>query len=430
MVSRRQALKLLGSGFAGGAMHSLFPRFFFKEALAQSVRKPVTVGLYLSGGWDAAAIVQPATGAAYDAARLARPTLAKTPENLRLITNDVGLHPSFTFLEQAYRAGDLIVFPTAGIKRGYSGSHEEAALDVFKGQFDGTKDVRSKGFLADILDAKYANSSSKEFVAFDLAPGNSILNDAVLQVIKASTITGRGFNDTIASNDRGLTQDFIYSLARDVVTNDQSLKVQNTVEALEATQIRIRQAVQNTTFSPAFPNTGVGNALRQVFVAVSNFIDFGLEAVTLAIGGYDTHNNQDPIVGMNQQPMGLSANLLQVDAALQAFVLNLERVGLHQMVTTFMYSEFGRTARENGSMGTDHGQGCAYFLLGGALNGGQVVGDLVTPADFNSGNNAVHVSVDAASIIAQIAEHMEVPRAVLYTPEVVAGLTPLPPLFT
>ncbi len=83
-----------------------------------------------------------------------------------------------------------------------------------------------------------------------------------------------------------------------------------------------------------------------------------------SIGGWDTHNNQKTALG---RPL----------RELQAAILTLkERLGSNWDRTTVLaMTEFGRTVRENGSGGTDHGTGGAMFMAGGAVKGGKVHGD-------------------------------------------------------
>lgn len=429
MITRRKAIKMLGLGGASLASTILFPRFHFGKAFAQNAGgSHVLVTLYLSGGWDGCAIAQPASGVSYDACRAARPTLTKTPEQLRLITGDLGLHPEWTFMQQAFQSGEAIVFPTAGIHIGNSGSHEEATLDVIKGLVDGRTEIRTKGFLADILDKKYQGRTAAEFLAFDMTSGNSVLNDSALQVIKAGNISNLGFSNSLVA-DSNLTQDTIYLLSAGWQGSDRDRLVQNTVRTLESTQTRIKEAISGSVVDPVFPQSGVGNAFRQAFIAINSFIDSGLEAVSMSRGGFDTHNNQDPTVSVNQQPMGLSAGVREIDTALQAFAQNLKRANLWNRVTVLFITEFGRTARENGSRGTDHGQGTTYFMVGGSVNGGQVVGAPIAPGDFNRGSNSFPVSVPFSTIVAQVSEKMGVPASQMYSSDILSSLPQLPPLF-
>ncbi len=93
---------------------------------------------------------------------------------------------------------------------------------------------------------------------------------------------------------------------------------------------------------------------------------------SFSIGGWDTHNNQ-------------SRNLARALGQLSQAILALKSgLGANWQRTTVMaVTEFGRTARENGTKGTDHGTGGAMVLAGGALNGGQVFGQWPGLGEFD-----------------------------------------------
>jgi uncharacterized protein (DUF1501 family) len=84
------------------------------------------------------------------------------------------------------------------------------------------------------------------------------------------------------------------------------------------------------------------------------------------VGGWDTH------VGEGAAQGALAANLGSLGRGLQAFSQSLG--GEWNNTVVVVLSEFGRTFRENGSRGTDHGHGTVYWVLGGAVNGGAIAG--------------------------------------------------------
>jgi uncharacterized protein (DUF1501 family) len=87
------------------------------------------------------------------------------------------------------------------------------------------------------------------------------------------------------------------------------------------------------------------------------------------VGGWDTHVNQGAATGY------LADRIAELGRALAGFV---EEIGPKWPQTVVVViSEFGRTFRENGNRGTDHGHGSVYWVLGGSLKGGRIVGDQV-----------------------------------------------------
>lgn len=114
-----------------------------------------------------------------------------------------------------------------------------------------------------------------------------------------------------------------------------------------------------------YPNGGFGRSLRQVAQLIK--ADVGLEIAFVEIGGWDTHANQGAATGQ------LATRLGELAGGLAA--LHRDLGGKMSEVLVLTMSEFGRTARQNGNRGTDHGHGTAFFALGGDVRGGRVLGD-------------------------------------------------------
>src|SRR5207248_4429774 len=114
-----------------------------------------------------------------------------------------------------------------------------------------------------------------------------------------------------------------------------------------------------------YPQTPFGNSLRQIAQLIKAGV--GLEAAFTDIGGWDTHVNEG-----NQQ--GQLSNLLrQFSNAIAALYMDLG-ARMDDVVILTM-AEFGRTVKENGNRGTDHGHANAMFIVGNTVRGGKVYGD-------------------------------------------------------
>ncbi|HET9697965.1 MAG TPA: DUF1501 domain-containing protein, partial [Terriglobales bacterium] len=94
--------------------------------------------------------------------------------------------------------------------------------------------------------------------------------------------------------------------------------------------------------------------------------DLGVEVAFADVGGWDTHVNQGAQQGQ------LAARLTEFSQSIAAFWTDLGSLADSTVVVTM--SEFGRTARENGNRGTDHGHANVMFVLGGPVKGGRVYG--------------------------------------------------------
>jgi uncharacterized protein (DUF1501 family) len=113
-----------------------------------------------------------------------------------------------------------------------------------------------------------------------------------------------------------------------------------------------------------YPNSEFGNNMKQIAQLLK--ANLGVEAAFTDVSGWDTHQNQGSVNGQ------LSNRLRDFSDSIAAFWRDLgDSAGNVTLVTM---SEFGRTARENGTGGTDHGHANAMFVLGGEVKGGKVYG--------------------------------------------------------
>ena len=140
-------------------------------------------------------------------------------------------------------------------------------------------------------------------------------------------------------------------------------------ETFEA--VKIMQSIQKSPYVAAngahYPNGRLGQSLQQIARLIR--ANVGLEVAFTDVGGWDTHVNE---VGA-QPHLGQLANLLNdFGGAMAAFAQDMgDRMA---DITVVTMSEFGRTVKENGDRGTDHGHANCMFVLGGDVRGGKVYG--------------------------------------------------------
>ncbi len=140
----------------------------------------------------------------------------------------------------------------------------------------------------------------------------------------------------------------------------------SSAEGFEAVQML--KTANPAQYQPAngaeYPKGKLGRSLRQIAQLIRCGI--GLEIAFADVGGWDTHVNQGAADGQ------LAGRLQELGGALAAFARDLGDQMADVVVLTM--SEFGRTVRENGTGGTDHGHATAMMVLGGGVRGGQVFG--------------------------------------------------------
>jgi uncharacterized protein (DUF1501 family) len=137
-------------------------------------------------------------------------------------------------------------------------------------------------------------------------------------------------------------------------------------ETFEA--VKMLRTANPAQYQPAagvqYPGSEFGNSMRQIAQLLK--ANLGVEAAFTDVSGWDTHQNQG---GVNGQ---LANRLTDFSNSIAAFWHDMgDDAGNITLVTM---SEFGRTAHENGTGGTDHGHANAMFVLGGQVKGGKVYG--------------------------------------------------------
>jgi len=167
--------------------------------------------------------------------------------------------------------------------------------------------------------------------------------------------------------------------------------------------IAILQGIDFLNYAPSggatYPGSAFGEAVKSVAAMVK--ADIGLEAATVELGSWDTHNQQ----GVQAGDM---ANLM-ADLSTTLAALHIDMQDRMDRFAVVVMSEFGRRADQNGSQGTDHGHGNCMLVMGGHIAGGQVI------ADWNSGEllhpdllyqgDSLQVTIDYRDIIAEIVQN-------------------------
>ena len=149
-----------------------------------------------------------------------------------------------------------------------------------------------------------------------------------------------------------------------------------------------------------YPKSPVGQRLQQIAVMIK--ANIGAEVLFLDCGGWDNHVNEGGVQGQ------LSNLLKDLGQSLAAFHQDMgDRMGDIVVVTM---SEFGRTAKENGNRGTDHGHANCMFVMGGGVKGGRVYGEWPGLAEhqLNEGRDLA-LTTDFRTVVGEIlAKHLGV----------------------
>ncbi len=393
-VSRRNGLTRRGFMRNGGLAligTSAIPSFLARSVYAQRNMAAVTgkklVVIFQRGACDGLNVVVPYTETNYYAMR---PTIAIKPNEVLDLDGQFGLHPAMAALKPLYSAGHLAVVHAVG-----SPDPTRSHFDAQDYMESGTPGVKSTtdGWLNRALQVEPASGKPSPFRAVALGSGvPRTLQGRVPAIAVADladfSIAGKGPQPSSVAN----AFQSMYDASSDTVLHGTG---QETFEA-----VRMLKATNPAHYTPAngavYPNTPFGNSLKQTAQLLK--ANLGVEAAFADIGGWDTHQNQG---GANGQ---LANRLKEFSETIGAFWQDMGD-GAEQ-VTLVTMSEFGRTAHQNGTGGTDHGHANIMLVLGGAVKGGKVYGRWpgLSNEQLNDGRDLV-VTTDFRHVLGEAAYH-------------------------
>lgn len=348
MISRRLFLKSSGVAFAG---LSFSPLFLQRAAAAAPYKGKVLVVLFQRGAADGLSMVPPVGDPRYFEHR---PNLAIAKDKALALDDTFGLHPALAPLKALYDEKSLVVLHAVGSSQP-TRSHFDAQ-DFMEAGTPGSRGGND-GWLNRVVGAK----PQKESTAFRAVALQANLPRALWGPAPAVAFGAladfriRGGGVPKAANGF----EAMYASAV-----DEALRLSAT-EAFDAmasvtTQKLMELKPRNGAEYPASP---LGRRLQDIARLVRG--DVGLQLAATDCGGWDTHISQGAAEGQ------LANRLKDFSAAISAFHNDLGELMRDVVLVTM--TEFGRTVKENGNRGTDHGTASVMFVLGGGVKGGRVL---------------------------------------------------------
>ncbi len=356
------------------------------------------VCVFLNGGNDSNNMVMPLDGdnstGPYGSYRAARPTLAIPQASIIPINNPpsmagatFGFHPNMAAMRDLFNAGKLAVVPNVGplvepttqaqymsnsVAKPYAlFSHSDQIQAWQSGRSDVKIGTGWGGRSADAVSG--CNGGGSGFPTVTSISGAATFCVGLKRPLSIGTgsltsvLVLNGFNATPEAVARKGSMDFLRTV--DTTATMIAGASATTQQALD-----ISTAFQSDpTITTAFPNTSLGNQLKQVAKVIklnqtSPSVNLQRQIFFVSQGGYDTHQDQ-------LQDQG--NNFLALSEALSAFYFATVELGLQDKVTAFTLSDFGRTLAESGDtggVGSDHGWGGHQFVIGDGVVGGNFHG--------------------------------------------------------
>ena len=350
----------------------------------------IVVNIFLRGGMDGLSIVVPRNdGAGASLLAAARPTLAVDPASTFALNGDFGLHPAMAALMPVWEAGRLALIPAAGFTQG-TRSHFKVQHLMDLGVDPDV--VVGAGWLARHLEVTSSAPPAGLRAATVPRPQESLSGSSVaVSLQRTDNFRVQGFRGDGSA---------IQAAIADLNTLDgDSVVRQRANEALMALDVVNSAPITPPANGAVYPG-GRGRGVGRVLAQIAGLIraDVGLEAVaTEANLGWDLHGTFGNFVDGRQ-----AQNLNALAEVLGAFMTDLGSYG--DRVTVVLMTEFGRTFRQNASGGVDHGRASTMFVIGGGIIGG-IYGDWPGLDDASLDGNALRVTVDYRTVLADVLEH-------------------------
>ena len=363
-MNRRFFLKsggiaLASFGLAGGA-----PSFLQRAVLAKGAavgRRKTLIAIFQRGAVDGLNMVVPFGESEYydlrPALAVPAPGRGGAGESAVALDGFFGLHPALAPLKTLWDEKRLAVVEATGSPDS-TRSHFDAQ-DYMESGTPGRK-ATEDGWLNRLLQAR-ADAQASPFRAVSMTQNTprSLMGRAPTVAVSNLSdfqIRAGRQSQSVQGGFEGLYEQSVGDVLRG--TGKETFEAVNFLKRVNPAQYQPENGAQ-------YPQGRFGQSLLQIAQLVKAGV--GLEVAFAETGGWDTHVNEGGARGQ-------LANLLrQFGAGIHALVTDLGPARMQDVVILTM-SEFGRTARENGNRGTDHGHANVNLVVGGAVRGGKVYG--------------------------------------------------------
>lgn len=353
----------------------------------------VLVLIQLNGGNDGLNMVIPLDQ--YSGLNEVRPNLVLPETSVLKLSDKTGLHSKMGGMEALFQEGKMAVIQSVGYPD-QNRSHFRST-DIWTTASD-SDEFLTTGWLGRYLDLKYPgypigypNEEHKDPFAITLGtvvsetcqgPSTNfsfaLVNEASVRVIEETAAAPAD------PGCYGMELDFIKTSIKQ--SNDYAMQV---LEAFDAGNSLV-----------TYPDSNLARQLQTVASLISGGLKTKIYVVS--IGGFDTHANQ-VLIGDTEN--GNHATLLQtVSDAVNAFMKDLESLGISERVMGMTFSEFGRQIRANNSFGTDHGTAAPLFVFGSCTDA-KILGENPEITSELAPQEGVPMQFDFRSVYATMLVH-------------------------
>lgn len=333
-----------------------------------SERQRIVVLVELKGGNDSLNTLIPYQDAAY---YQLRPKLAVPQQQVLSLGNGMGMHPAMQPLLPLWQNKEMAWIQGIGVPgQEQARSHFTSIHTWETGNLDQNAE---QGWVSQVF-----RESSQQLQGIAVGDG-------------LGPLAGTGFN-TINLHD---PDEFVTTISRlhpskAAGGNPMLAHIMATQQKLLSAGAQVSQQLQaNEGIKQQFSPSEFGDGLAVVARLILS--GFNMPVYKVSLGNFDTHVSQ---ISLHQYLLG------ELATGLATFSRVMQQHGRWDDVLLVTYSEFGRRAEENHSMGTDHGSAAAHLVMGGAVNGG-LYGQHPDLQALNAGDEQYHL--DFRSVYATLA---------------------------
>ncbi len=407
MTTRRGFVKngglaLFGIGFGG------VPQFV-KAAAANYQsnflygKKKVLVCIFQRGAMDGLMAVAPFTDSYLKAARPNIFIEAGNGKPLIDLDGRFGLHPGFKSFGNLFNSKQLAIVHGMG-----SPNNTRSHFDAQDYMESGTpfKKGTASGWLNRAVGLTGHDGTPFKAVSITSSMPRSLYGDnGALAISNLNDFNIQLKGNKMAANAVAKSFEDLYD-----ETSNNLLK-ETSKESFEA--IKMLQKTDNKNYKPiagvVYPTSAIGNSLKQIAQLIK--MDVGLEVAFAESGGWDTHFNQGTENG------AFARNATDFSNSITALWNDLG--ALQDDVTIMTMTEFGRTVKQNGTNGTDHGRASCSFIIGNNVNGGTVHQNIksLDKENLEDGRD-LPVTTDFRAIFSEVAnKHLKIKNDAVLFPE-------------
>ncbi|OYU56118.1 MAG: hypothetical protein CFE25_02425 [Chitinophagaceae bacterium BSSC1] len=394
MIHRRAfmksgALALFATGFGG------LPNFIASAASGQKILQPykknkVMVCIFQRGAMDGLMAVSPY---ADPNLKILRPGLYMSPlekeGGLFNLDDHFGLHPAMASLQPFFADKRMAIVHGVGSPNNTRSHFDaqdymEAGTPFNKGTASGWLN-RVAGLMGHdatpFRAVSLTNALPRSFYGDNEALAISNLQDFAIQMR----------NNPMAGKTVSQSFEDLYDQTSSSLLNKTGKESFDAMKMLNVNELKNYQPAKDVVY----PQTALGNSLKQIAVLIK--MQVGLELAFAESGGWDTHVNQGTTNG------AFARNLKDFSDSIAAFWKDLS--AYQDEVTVMTMTEFGRTAHQNGTGGTDHGRASCLFVLGNDVQGGKVYQNIKSLAKEDlEDKRDLPVSTDFRAVFSNVAQ--------------------------